>query len=220
MDLAGPCAKPAGRVFIVGLAAVPHPLSHTLYTPSDPANIWTRRQKQTERALHNNLLVRFDIMDHDGSGTFRVDRVMVDGPPSTDDCWELPDIRTSTALLGPASIHDIVVLCAAELKTPDAAKTTCELSSRKWGPEGCVIKRRLSGLEAEALADITSHSAAWSVVGDVFEEGVSLCLDNVTWARVLPHLTSSAWRSRVVHESHRWVTVGGKPDEILQALHG
>ena len=40
----------------------------------------------------------------------------------------------------------------------------CHLA--KLGPEG-MIKLRLSGLEAEALADITSHSVAWSVVGNV-----------------------------------------------------
>ena len=54
----------------------------------------------------------------------------------------------------------------------------------------------------------------------VFEEGVPSCQDNVTWARLVPHLAFSAWRSRIVHESHRWVTVGGKPDDILQAIHG
>ena len=86
--------------------------------------------------MHNNLLVRFDIMDHDGSGTFRVDRVTVDAPAFADECWELQVIPISTALLGPASTHDIVVLCAAELQTSDAAKTACGLSSRKIGPRG------------------------------------------------------------------------------------
>ena len=56
------------------------------------------------------------------------------------------------------------------------------------------------------------------MVGDRFEHGVAFCLDGATWAKMLPFFASSPWKSRIAHESHRWVAVGGVPEDILRAV--
>ena len=57
------------------------------------------------------------------------------------------------------------------------------------------------------------------MVGDRFEHGVAFCLDGATLAKVLPVFASSPWKSRIAHESHRWVAVGGVSEDILRAVH-
>ena len=191
-----------------------------LHVPSASDHVWTRRSNQKETRLYHHILVGIGIRDNTGGGAFRVEKKFVEGLRTQDGQWDLMEGPDPPAVQAP--LHDVVLLCPAEVRKSVAAKSACEVSSRKWGPEG-MIRLRLSGLNDDAMQSLAQESfckLAWSAVSATFQSGVTLCVEGDTWATLLPLLASSVWRSQVAHESHKWVTIGGAPDEILKALQG
>ena len=135
--------------------------------------------------LHDHVLVCFSLADVDGGGVFEVSKRLVDPPCCQMDLWELTtDLED---LSSEARALDVVLLCPASLRKSSLAKSACELSFRKWGPEG-MIRLRLSGVSDEALAGLTQDGVVWSEVGASYAQGTSLYVDADVWSQLLPHL--------------------------------
>ena len=167
------------------------------------------------QAIYNNVLLCIAVGDTDGRGTFRVFSNTLTFGAKTD-CWEL---ASSVEPSLTASSHDVVVLCKEELRKHAIVKSACERSSRRWGPDG-MVKLRVSGIDKAARDQLSESALVSSSVGEVVDTGVSLYLDPSSWVQLLPQLAASPWRCMVVHESHRWITIGGQADAILRAIQG
>ena len=81
-----------------------------------------------------------------------------------------------------------------------------------------MTKLRVSGALPQHKESLSKLSAAFYEVGDVFSEGISLCVDSSTWPSLLLCLSRSPWKGRVAHESKTWIAIGGSPEDILLAL--
>lgn len=77
------------------------------------------------------------------------------------------------------------------------------------------MKLCVSGITSEAYRSLTSVASAYYVAGDRFAEGVCLYMEPESWALLLPKLSTSQWKGRIAHESHKLISIGGDPREFL-----
>ena len=62
---------------------------------------------------------------------------------------------------------------------------------------------------------------AWSTVGDIYREGISLFMLPEEWAHLLrTHIAHASWRHKITWESPKWISIGtdGNKAVILEDL--